>query len=261
MNPQVWLAVFVFLVWELTERKTRRVGRLGEENVVMGFKSGCRALAHSLHSLPLEESWAPGRQFWGVAIEGATEGKLLKTTLFVVVLQLSHLFASGGQSLGASASASVLPMNIQDWFPLGWTDFISCGPRDTQSINSKASIVQCSAFLMYGSTLASVRDYRKNQSLDYMDLCLQSEVSAFKQAVSFVIDFLPRSKCLLISWLQSLSTVILEPKKIKSVTVSTFSLSICHEVMRPDAMILVVWMLNFKARSFTLLFHPYQETL
>ena len=49
-----------------------------------------------------------------MAIEGATEGKLLKTTLFVVVLQLSHLFASGGQSLGASASASVLPMNIQD---------------------------------------------------------------------------------------------------------------------------------------------------
>ena len=73
-----------------------------------------------------------------------------------------------------------------------------------------------------------------------MDLCQQSELSAFKQAVSFVIDFLPRSKHLLISWLQSLSTVILEPKKIKSVTVSTFSPSIYHEVMRPDAMILVV---------------------
>ena len=48
-----------------------------------------------------------------MVIEGATEGKLLKTTLFVV-LQLRHLFASGGQSIGASASASVLPMNIQD---------------------------------------------------------------------------------------------------------------------------------------------------
>ena len=55
-----------------------------------------------------------------------------------------------------------------------------------------------------------------------------------------VIDFFLRSKCLLISWLQSPSAVILEPKKIKSVIVSIFSLSICHEVMGPDARILVV---------------------
>ena len=54
-----------------------------------------------------------------------------------------------------------------------------------------------------------------------------------------VITFLPRSKHLLISWLQSPSTVILEPRKIKSATVSTVSPSICHEVMGPDAMILV----------------------
>ena len=53
-----------------------------------------------------------------------------------------------------------------------------------------------------------------------------------------VIAFLPRCKCLLISWLQSLSAVILDPKKIKSVTVSIVSPSICHEVMEPDAMIL-----------------------
>ena len=54
-----------------------------------------------------------------------------------------------------------------------------------------------------------------------------------------VIAFLPRSKHLLISWLQSQSVVILEPKKIKSVTVSTVSPSICHEMMGPDAMIFV----------------------
>ena len=58
--------------------------------------------------------------------------------------------------------------------------------------------------------------------------------------------FLPRSMCLLISWLQSPSVVIWEPKKIKSVTVSTFYPSICHEVMGPDAMILVFLMLTFK---------------
>ena len=54
-----------------------------------------------------------------------------------------------------------------------------------------------------------------------------------------IITFLPRSKCLLVSWLQSPSAVILEPQKIKSATVSTVSPSICHEVMGPDAMILV----------------------
>ena len=68
----------------------------------------------------------------------------------------------------------------------------------------------------------------------------------FRTLFRFVIAFLPRSKCLLISWLQLLSTVILEPKKIKSVTASSFSTSICHEVMGPEAMVLVFWMLSFK---------------
>ena len=61
----------------------------------------------------------------------------------------------------------------------------------------------------------------------------------FNMLSRLVIAFLPRSKHLLISWLQSLSTVILEPRKIKSVTVSIVSPPICHEVMGPDAMILV----------------------
>ena len=61
----------------------------------------------------------------------------------------------------------------------------------------------------------------------------------FNMLSRFVIAFLPRSKRLLISWLQSLSTVILEPPKIKSVTVSIVSPSICYEGMGPDAMILV----------------------
>ena len=62
----------------------------------------------------------------------------------------------------------------------------------------------------------------------------------------FVIAFLPRSKLLLISWLQSSSVVTLEPKKIKFVTVSTFSTSVCHEVIGLVAMILIFWMLSFK---------------
>ena len=62
----------------------------------------------------------------------------------------------------------------------------------------------------------------------------------FNTLLRFVVAFLPRSKHLLILGLQSPSTVILEPKDTKSVTVSTFSPSICHEVMGPDAMILVL---------------------
>ena len=68
----------------------------------------------------------------------------------------------------------------------------------------------------------------------------------FNTLSRFVIAFLPRSKCLLISWLKSLSVVILETKKIKSVTVFIVSPSVCHEVMGLDAMILVFWMLSFK---------------
>ena len=68
----------------------------------------------------------------------------------------------------------------------------------------------------------------------------------FNMLSRFVIAFVPTSKHLLISWLQSPSAVILEPKKIKSLNVSTVSPSICREVMGPDAMILVFWMLSFK---------------
>ena len=68
----------------------------------------------------------------------------------------------------------------------------------------------------------------------------------FNMLSRFIIVFIPRRKRLLISWLQSPSAVILEPQKIKSVTVSIVSPSICHEVVGPDAMILVFCMLSFK---------------
>ena len=81
----------------------------------------------------------------------------------------------------------------------------------------------------------------------------------FNMLSSLVIAFLSRRKHLLISWLQSPSAVILEPKNLKSVTVSSVSPSICHDVMGPDAVILVFWMLSFKPTFFTLLFHFHQE--
>ena len=84
-----------------------------------------------------------------------------------------------------------------------------------------------------------------------MDLFGKVMSLPFNMLSSFVMAFLPRSKRLLISWLQSLSAVILEHQKIKSDTVSTVSRSICPEVMGQDAMMLVFWMLSFKP-SFSL---------
>ena len=82
----------------------------------------------------------------------------------------------------------------------------------------------------------------------------------FNMLSGLVIAFLPRSKYLLISWLQSLSPVILESKERKSVTVSIVFPSICHEVMEPDAVIFVFGMLSFKL-AFSLSFHFDQEAL
>ena len=82
----------------------------------------------------------------------------------------------------------------------------------------------------------------------------------FNMLSKLLITFLPRSKWLLISWLHTRSAVILEPPKVKSVTISTVSRSICHEVMGPDAMILVFRMLSFKPAFFTF-FYFHQEAL
>ena len=83
----------------------------------------------------------------------------------------------------------------------------------------------------------------------------------FNTLSRFVIVYLPRNLCLLISWLQSLSTEILEPRRIKYVIASTFSLSLCHEVMGPDVMILIFLNLELEVRFFTVLFHSHQQAL
>ena len=87
---------------------------------------------------------------------------------------VSQLFTSGGQSIGASTSASVLPMNIQAWFPLGLTGWLPCSPRASQesSPTPQFESLSSSAFsLLYGPTRTSVHDYWKNHSFDYMELC------------------------------------------------------------------------------------------
>ena len=147
---------------------------------------------------------------------------------------VSHFFTSEGQSIGASASA--LPMNIQDWFPLGLTGLISLQSKGLSRVFSNTTVKKYQFFgtqLSLWSTLTSIHDYWKKHSFDSMDLCQQSDISAFNILSRFVIAFLPKSKHLLSSWLQSPTAVTLEPRKIKSVTASTFSPSICREMMGP----------------------------
>ena len=154
-------------------------------------------------------------------------------------LPMSQFFASGRQSIGASASASVHPVNIQDSIPLGLTDLISLQSKGLFSNTcSKVSVLWHSAFFMVqfshpnmttGKTIALTRQTFVGKLMALL----------FNMLSRLVIAFLPRSKRLLISQLQSPPTVILEPRKIKSVTVSIVSPSICHEVMGLDAMILV----------------------
>ena len=90
------------------------------------------------------------------------------------------------------------------------------------------------------STLTSIHDYwKKTIALTRQTLVGKVMSLLFNMLSRLVLDFLPRRKCLLISWLQSPSAVILESKKIKSVTVTIVYPSICQEVMEPDAMIFV----------------------
>ena len=152
---------------------------------------------------------------------------------------MSQFFPLGGQSTGVSVSASFPPKKSQGWSPSEWTGWISLQSKGLKSLfqhhSSKASIHQHSAFfrvqLSYpymttGKTIALTRWTFVGQVMSLL----------LNMLSRLVITLLPRSRCLLISWLQSPSAVILEPPKIKSDTVSTF---ICHEVMRPDAMIFI----------------------
>ena len=158
---------------------------------------------------------------------------------------MSLLFESSDLRIRVSVSASVIPMNIQHWFPLGLTGLISLLSRDSQesspapqfeSINSSVlSLLYVQLSHPYiGKTIAWTMQTFVGKVMSLL----------FNTLSGFVIAFLPRSKSLLISWLQTLYAVILEPKKIKSVTASTFSPSIYREVMGQDAITLTLLTLS-----------------
>ena len=165
---------------------------------------------------------------------------LLLPSIFPVSgsFQMSQFFASGGQSTG-SFGFSISPSNEYSRlisFRMRWLDLLAVqGTLKTllQHHSSKASIPRCSAFFIVllshphmttGKTIALTRWTFVGKVMSLL----------FNKLSRLVLPFLPRSKRLLISWLQSPSVVILEPPKIKSVTVSP---SICHEMMGPDATI------------------------
>ena len=147
---------------------------------------------------------------------------------------MSQFFASGGQSIGTSASATVVPMNIQSWFPLGFIGLIPLLPRDSQEFSPALQFESISSLmlnLLYGPTVTAVHDYWKNHNLTIqtfvskvMSLLFntlsRSDTTEWLSTAQhrFVIAFLLKSKYLLISWLQSPFAMILESKKIKSVT-------------------------------------------
>ena len=178
---------------------------------------------------------------------------------------MSQLFASGGQSIGVSASTSVLPINTQDWFPLGWTGWISLQSKGFSRVFSNTTVQKHQFFctqlffiihlshpyMTTGKTIALTRRTFVGKVMSLL----------FNMLSRLVITFFPRSKCLLISWLQSPSAVILEPPKIKSDTVSIVSPSICHEdgTRCHDLSFLNA---EFQPTFFcTLLFHFHQEAL
>ena len=92
---------------------------------------------------------------------------------------MSQLFTSGGQSTGVSASASVLPVNIQDWSPLGWISLQSKGLSRVFSNITVKSINSSALSFLYSPTLTFIQGHWKNHSLDQTELCWQSNVSAF----------------------------------------------------------------------------------
>ena len=127
---------------------------------------------------------------------------------------MSQFFPSGGQSIGVLASASVLPMNIKGWFPLGWTGWISLQSKGFSSLLqhhiSKASILWHSAFFTVQFTHPYMTT-RKTIALTRWTFLGKIMSVVFNMLSRLEVTFLPRSKCLLISWLQTPSSVILEP--------------------------------------------------
>ena len=148
-------------------------------------------------------------------------------------------------------------------FRIDWFDLLAVqGTLKSSPTPQFKSINSSLLSFLYSPTLTSIHDYWKTRVLNRWTFVVKVVSLLFNMLSRLVITFLPSSKCLLIFWLQSLSAVILEPPKIKSLTVSTVSPSICYGVVGPDAIFFFFfWMLSFKPTFSLSSFHFHQEAL
>ena len=224
----------------------------------------------SAHQAPLSSTISQGLlKFMSIDLVMPSNHRILCCPLLLLPSRLNQgLFQWVGslhqvaKVLEIQLQASVLPMNIQGCFPLGFTGLISSQSQGLSRVFSSTTIsgnsqefspapqsksINFLVLIPYGSTPTSLHDYWRNPISDSMDLCWHSDVSAFPicclglSRLSFqgasIFEFHGCSHCP--QWFGS-------PPPPKSVTVSTFSLSICHEVMGLAAMILNFWVLSFK---------------
>ena len=225
-------------------------------------------------SVVSDSLWPHGLQHTRLPLSSINSRSLLKLTSIESVMPSNHLILCHSLLLPSifpsirvfsdesvlrvgwpkywSFSFSISPSNEYSWlisFRIDLLDLFAVqGTLKSllQHHGSKASVLQCSAFFIVqlshpymttGKTIALIRQ-------TFVGKIIMSLL--FNMLSRFVIAFLPRSNRLLISWLQSPSAVILEPKKIKSHTVSTVSPSICHEITGLDTIVFSFWMLSFR---------------
>ena len=166
------------------------------------------------NSYPLSQWWHPTISFSVVPFSSCLQS-FPKSRSF----QMSEFFDSGGQSFGVSASASVVPMNLHYWFPLGWTSWISLQSNGLSRVFSNTTVQKHHSSVLsflYSPTLSHpYMTTGKTTALTWWTLVSKAVSLLFNMLSGLFITFLPRSKCFLISWLQSPSTVILEPPQNK----------------------------------------------
>ena len=154
---------------------------------------------------------------------------LLLPSIFpsIRVFSMGQFFASGGQSIGVSDSPSVLPINIQDWYPLGWTGWIFLQSKRLSRVFSNTTVQKHwffrTQFSLYSNSHIHTWLLEKTIAFTRGTSVGKEMALLFNMMSRLFKNFLSRSKHLLVSWLQSLSAVILEPPKIQYVTVSIVS--------------------------------------
>ena len=156
---------------------------------------------------------------------------------------MSQLFASDDQNIGVSASASVLPMSIQGLFPLALTGLISLLSKTLSGVFSRTTVRThqfSDLHLLYDPALTTIHDHWEDYSFDYMDLCQQSNASAFQHTV-WVCHSFPVKK----QTSSEFTAAVTICKMRKCVTTSTSSPPACHEVTGMDAKILVFLAFTF----------------